>query len=84
MIEESPHNTFDANNEYCFTMSQSLHFPNFIWLNNDEKNSDIGNSIEYESSEGYILEVDLDYPTELHNLHNDLPFRPQFVLRRNQ
>ena len=26
---------------------------------------------------GYYLEVDVDYPEELHNLHNDLPFMPE-------
>ena len=33
----------------------------------------IKNHDEY-SDKGYILEVDVEYPKRLHNLHNDLPF----------
>ena len=30
-----------------------------------------------ESDEGYLLEVDIQYPELLHNLHNNLPFLPE-------
>ena len=30
-----------------------------------------------ESDEGYFLEVDIQYPELLHNLHNNLPFLPE-------
>ena len=30
-----------------------------------------------ESNEGYFFEVDVQYPENLHNLHNDLPFLPE-------
>ena len=29
--------------------------------------------------DGCILEVDLDYPEDLHNLHNDYPLPPERV-----
>lgn len=33
--------------------------------------------IDSDGETGYILEVDVDYPSDLHNLHNDLPFLPE-------
>ena len=35
---------------------------------------------DYEdSNEGYILEVDVEYPKDLHDLHSDLPFLPEMM-----
>ena len=69
----------DANNLYGAAMSEILPINGFKWVNDisginekfvksyDEKNSD----------KGYILEVDVDYPTKLHKLHSDMPFLPE-------
>lgn len=62
---------YDANNLYGWAMSQPLPYGNFEWI--DSKSFNL-NQINVKSDEGYILEVDLDYPTELHSTHNDLPF----------
>ena len=35
------------------------------------------NSIRENSFVGYILEADLEYPNELHNLYNDYPLAPE-------
>ena len=47
----------------------------FEWLKNVDK-LDV-NSINRTSDIGYILEVDLKYPDELHDLHNDYPLAPE-------
>ena len=35
------------------------------------------NSVNEKSDTGYFLEVDLEYPNELHELHNDYPLAPE-------
>ena len=41
------------------------------------------NSINEKSKIGYFLEVDLEYPDELHNLHNDYPLAPEKLVVTN-
>ena len=66
----------DANNLYGWAMSQPLPTGEFDWLNEEEiSNLDI-TQITDDSEEGYILEVDLKYPKEIHDLHNDYPLAP--------
>ena len=69
----------DATNLYGAAMSQYLPTGNFKWLSDSEiKDLKIEN-IDKNSSTGYIYEVDLDYPRELHYLHNELPFCPESI-----
>ena len=52
----------------------------FRWLDSDEINEINGEFIKnYNENDkkGYILEVDVKYPKELHDLHSDLPFLPK-------
>ena len=68
---------FDANNLYGWVMSQYLPYSEFKWLHRKEISRICLNSISENSFVGYVLEVDLEYPDELHNLHNDYPLAPK-------
>ena len=56
-------------------MSEYLLYGEFKWLENVD-GFDV-NSINEKSDTGYFLEVDLEYPDELHELHNDYPLAPE-------
>ena len=62
--------------------SQYLPDDEFKWLNQKETDKFDVNSIKSiftkeNSSNEYILEVDLEYSDELHELHNDYPLAPE-------
>ena len=57
-------------------MSQKLPVNGFKWVNNGINEEFIKNYDE-NSDKGYILEVDVKYPRNLHDLHSDLPFLPK-------
>ena len=58
-------------------MSQYLPTGNFKWMSDKEiKKVDLG-KCKADGKKGLILEVDLEYPQELHNLHNDYPVAPE-------
>ena len=70
----------DANNLYAWAIAQKLPVKGFKWV----KQKQLSKFNEYfikkydeDSNKGYFLEVDLDYPKELFNLHKNLPFLPQ-------
>ena len=65
----------DMNNLYGWVMSGYLPYGGFKWLKNVD-GFDV-NSISEKSPIGYFLEVDLEYPDELHELHNDYPLAPE-------
>ena len=43
-------------------------------LNGVDVNPNKISELATRADKGYLLEVDVSYPKELHNLHNDLPF----------
>ena len=64
----------DANNLYGWSMSQRLLVGGLAWATPtiDEVIQTSDNS-----DDGYIIEVDLEYPKELHVLYNDYPLAPE-------
>ena len=67
----------DANNLYGWAMMQPLPERNFRSLSENEVSDSDANVPRVEDEEGYILEVDLEYPAELHGLYNDYPLAPE-------
>ncbi|KAJ8911555.1 hypothetical protein NQ315_007936 [Exocentrus adspersus] len=72
----------DANNLYGSAMSQYLPHSDFKWLSPEEiANFDITQRCSNPTSDvGYILEVDMSYAQELHDLHDELPFCPENIV----
>ena len=69
----------DTNNLYGWAMSQYLPTGNFRWMSENEiKKVNLG-KYGADSKNGLIFEVDLEYPQELHDLHNDYPLAPDKV-----
>ena len=55
-------------------MSQLLPTGGFNWVDPSQFISDKIDTYANCENEGYLLEADVKYPKELHDLHNDLPF----------
>jgi len=67
----------DMNNLYGTAMCERLPERGFRWLNERElKELDVMD-IPDDSEVGYILEVSLDYPSQLHDLHSEYPLAPE-------
>ena len=62
----------DANNLYGWAMSEALPTHDFKWMDKKE--------LQKWEKHPCILEVDLEYPTRLHKLHNEYPLAPERVV----
>ncbi len=62
----------DMNNLYGWPMTQKLPTRGFRWMEEDE--------LENWESLPCMLEVDLEYPEELHDSHNEYPLAPERLL----
>ena len=62
----------DANNLYGWAMSKPLPTKGFKWMTEKE--------LQDWNNHTCILEVDLEYPKELHDLHNEYPLAPERLM----
>ena len=62
----------DSNNLYGWAMSKPLPTHGFKWMEVDE--------LEAWGLYPCILEIDLEYPKNLHDLHNDYPLAPEQIV----
>ena len=69
----------DANNFYGWAMSRYLPTGGFRWLTEKEINETNLAKYKEDSKKGSIVEVDLEYPKELHAMHNDYPLAPEQI-----
>ena len=60
-------------------MSQYLPTGNFKWMSYREIKQINLRRYKADGKKGLILEVDLKYPQELHDMHNDYPLAPEKV-----
>ena len=66
----------EANNLYGYATSKFLPTNGFKWIDPKEFDS---NKYSSNSAKGCVLEVDLEYPKELCELHNDYPLAPDKI-----
>ena len=77
-------NYLDANNLYGWAMCESLPVGNFKMHDRIQHNNNLEKIITQLENwkscnkKGYIIEVDLEYPKELHDFHNSYPLAPEF------
>jgi hypothetical protein len=67
----------DANNFCGWAMSQPLSTHDFQCFYSDEIKTLNVSSLQDDGDIGFIIEVDLKYPFELHDTHNDYPLAPK-------
>ena len=74
----------DANNLYRWSMCKKLPVDDFKWMDDlSIFTGDFIKNYDDNSDIGYNLEVDLEYPRNLHKLHSDLPFLPERMKTNN-
>ena len=68
----------DSNNLYGWPMCKKLPVSDFKWVNDlSIFTEDFIKNYDENSDKGYIFEVDIEYPINIHMQHSDLPFLPE-------
>ena len=70
----------NANKIYGWAMSQYLPTGGFRWVDDSQQLAKSLAEQPADGPEGFILEVDLEYPEGLHNVHNAYPLAPERML----
>lgn len=68
---------YDSNNLYGLAMSQAMPINSFKWLSKQKVKKFDVSKVPNDSPVGYICEIDIEYPSNLHDHHNDLPLLPE-------
>ena len=64
-------------------MTEKLSVKGFGWIDISKIDEDFVKDYDKNNNKGYILDVDIDYPSKLQNLHSDLPFLPERTVINN-
>ena len=70
----------EMNNLYGWAISQSLPTHGFRFLQQDEISALELQELSDDAEYGYIFEVDLHYPTHLHDHHDNYPLAPESLM----
>lgn len=70
---------WDMNNLYGHSLSQSMPIGGWKWLTKTEIDNFDVTAIADDSDVGYIVEVDLEYPRQLHDKHSSFPLAPEHL-----
>ena len=78
---------YDRKKKSCYIhsfMTEKLPVRGFKWVNDISKiDEDFVKDYNKNDNKAYILNVDVDYPNKLQNLHSDLPFLPERMIINN-
>lgn len=70
----------DANNLYGNAQTAYLPYNNYFWLSRRCYETYDWSQINTDGNYGYILEVDLHYPKNLHKKHDNFPLAPENII----